>query len=103
MESAAVGPEARGTDLSVGNALRSALSAALRCRHPASVPWRDRLVEGLKLLGADQAADQSLKFVARQEYKDSKCVAWRACGVVWCGGRWDDGGSSRRAALDLPC
>ena len=68
------GPGVRGTQLSVGNALRGGLSSILRSRQPSSVPWRDRLVEALGALGAAGAADSSLKFVARQDYKDSKCV-----------------------------
>lgn len=39
-----------------------------------SVPWRDRVVEALGALGAAAAAESSIKFVARMDYKDAKCV-----------------------------
>jgi hypothetical protein len=58
----------------VGTVLRTALCGILRSRQPSSVPWRDRLVEALGALGAAAAADSSLKFVARMDYKDAKCV-----------------------------
>ena len=56
----------KGTDLSIGNTLRHALVGVLRSRSPPSLPWRDRLVEGLQAIGAADAAESSLKYIQRQ-------------------------------------
>jgi hypothetical protein len=64
----------RGSMLSLGNALRGALCAVLRGRAPASLPWRERVLEALKALGAEGAAEASLKYIQRQEYKEAKWV-----------------------------
>ncbi|GAX84655.1 hypothetical protein CEUSTIGMA_g12076.t1 [Chlamydomonas eustigma] len=62
----------RGGEVSVGNALRLALSSIIRSRIDTSVPWRDRIVEALGHIGAEDAADSSLKYIQRQEYKEQK-------------------------------
>ena len=38
----------------------------------SSVPWRDRIVEALGAIGAEDAAESSIKYIQRQEYKENK-------------------------------
>ena len=45
----------------------------------SSVPWRDRIVEALGAIGAEDAAESSIKYIQRQEYKENKWVG-RAVG-----------------------
>jgi hypothetical protein len=77
-------PGTRGSMLSLGNALRGALCAVLRGRAPASLPWRERVLEALKALGAEGAAEASLKYIQRQEYKEAKWVAVVMVVLVRC-------------------
>ena len=39
---------------------------------PFSLPWRDRIVEALGLIGAEAAAENSLKYIQREDYKENK-------------------------------
>ncbi|KAL6748078.1 hypothetical protein V8C86DRAFT_1196037 [Haematococcus lacustris] len=64
--------EVRGSQLSLGNALRSGLVAVLRGRAPAGLPWRERVAEALRGLGAGQAAEAALRAIQIQDLKDSK-------------------------------
>ncbi|KAG1664015.1 hypothetical protein FOA52_010531 [Chlamydomonas sp. UWO 241] len=66
-----------GGEVSVGNALRTALVSVMRSRSDASVPWRERMVEALGVIGAADAADSSIKYIQRQDYKDSKASKQR--------------------------
>lgn len=69
---AARDPGSRGSQLSVGDALRNALVSVLRSRHSQSLPWKDRLFEALEKLGATAAAEAADKFIKRQEYRDKQ-------------------------------
>lgn len=91
-----------GSALSIGNALRTALSAILRSRSDTSIHWRDRVVEAMQALGAGPAAEAALKYIQRQDYKDAKSRPHPGASASALGGSLPGQPDAKRPRLDGP-